>query len=95
MTVKGDDPALWRRVEFMLTADRPPTIELGTTFGGDRYARIIAASEGRGRKRETFLVVAPTLAQLFGVLAESVREPNDAPDAAPVVSSMHEAPPFL
>lgn len=75
------DPALWSKVHGMLTASKPPTLELGVAFTGGRYAQIVAASAGRGKPREKFTVVAPTLEQLFGALAAAVRS-RSSRDAA-------------
>lgn len=71
---RSGNPVAWAVVRRMLTADEPPTLELGVTFAGEPFARIVAAACGRGRPREKYLVVAPTLEQLFSGLAAAVSE---------------------
>lgn len=68
MTRLTGDPVLVATVHRMITAVPAPTLELGRTFAGEPYVRIVSAPAGRGKQRERFVVVAPTLGQLFTAL---------------------------
>lgn len=68
----GGEAALWATVRRMLTADLPPTLQLGVTLDGGRYARIVSAPRGRGVPGESFTVAARTLPDLFLALAQAL-----------------------
>lgn len=72
--VPEGEPELWAKVHTMLTAIPAPSLELGVAFTGGRYATIVMPSAGRGKPREKFTVMAPTLEQLFGALAVALRK---------------------
>lgn len=49
-------------------------METGRTWTGEPYIQLVAPSAGRGKPREKYLIIAPTLSGCFRALMEATRE---------------------